>query len=125
MRVNYRDMGTEELGSVYESLLELQPVVDVNATPWAFSFLGDGNGEKVKGSARKLSGSYYTPPSLVNELIKSALEPVLAQAVADSSRKSKESHFGSQCHRPGLRLWTFSAGRGAPHGRRNRPYRVG
>ena len=86
VRINYRDMGTEELGSVYESLLELQPVVDVNVTPWAFSFLGDGNEEKVKGSARKLSGSYYTPPSLVSELIKSALEPVLAQSRCRSSR---------------------------------------
>ena len=26
-RINYRDMGTEELGSVYESLLELQPFI--------------------------------------------------------------------------------------------------
>ena len=91
VRVNYRDMGTEELGSVYESLLELQPVLDVNAVPWAFSFLGDGNEEKVKGSARKLSGSYYTPPSLVNELIKSALEPVLAQAVADHPANPKKA----------------------------------
>ena len=82
-RVNYRDMGTEELGSVYESLLELQPVVDVNATPWAFGFIGDGNGEQTGGSARKLTGSYYTPATLVSELIKSTLEPVLAQAVAD------------------------------------------
>ena len=82
-RVNYRDMGTEELGSVYESLLELQPVVDVNATPWTFGFIGDGNGEKARGSERKLTGSYYTPSALVNELIKSALEPVLTQAVAD------------------------------------------
>ena len=125
VRVNYRDMGTEELGSVYESLLELQPVVDVNVTPWAFSFLGDGNGEKIKGSARKLSGSYYTPPSLVSELIKSALEPVLAPSCCRPSGKSKESYFGSQCHRPGLRFWTFSAGRSTPHGCRNRPYRVG
>ena len=91
VRVNYRDMGTEELGSVYESLLELQPVLDVNAMPWAFSFLGDGNGEKVKGSTKKLTGSYYTPPSLVNELIKSALEPVLAQAVADHPANPKKA----------------------------------
>ena len=91
VRVNYRDMGTEELGSVYESLLELQPVLDVNSVPWAFSFLGDGNEEKVRGSARKLSGSYYTPPSLVNELIKSALEPVLAQAVADHPANPKKA----------------------------------
>ncbi len=82
-RVNYRDMDTEELGSVYESLLELQPVLEVNGRPWSFRFLGDGEGQKAKGSQRKLTGSYYTPPTLVAELIKSALEPVLAEAVAD------------------------------------------
>ena len=81
-RVNYRDMGTEELGSVYESLLELQPVLDLNAAPWSFGFAGQENGERAKGSQRKLTGSYYTPSSLVNELINSALEPVLAEAVA-------------------------------------------
>lgn len=91
VRVNYRDMGTEELGSVYESLLELQPILDVNVIPWAFSFLGDGNGEKVKGSAKKLTGSYYTPPSLVNELIKSALEPVLEQTVSDNPTNPKKA----------------------------------
>lgn len=80
-RVNYRDMGTEELGSVYESLLELHPTVDVDATPWTFGFVGEANGETTKGSERKLSGSYYTPAPLVDELIKSALEPVMAEAV--------------------------------------------
>lgn len=80
-RVNYRDMGTEELGSVYESLLELHPSVDVNATPWTFGFVGEVLGEKTKGSERKLTGSYYTSAPLVNELIKSALEPVMAKAV--------------------------------------------
>jgi len=77
-RINYRDMGTEELGSVYESLLELQPFI--YAENWTFSFTGDGS-EKVKGSKRKLTGSYYTPPTLVNELIKSTLEPVITQTV--------------------------------------------
>ncbi|MYH62087.1 MAG: hypothetical protein F4148_10100 [Caldilineaceae bacterium SB0675_bin_29] len=43
VRVNYRDMGTEELGSVYESLLELQPLIVANATHWTFIFLGDTN----------------------------------------------------------------------------------
>jgi hypothetical protein len=82
--INYRDMGAEELGSVYESLLELHPYLSVNERPWKFGFVGEGNGEKTKGSARKLTGSYYTPAPLVNELIKSALEPVMAQAVAAS-----------------------------------------
>jgi len=77
-RINYRDMGTEELGSVYESLLELQPFIDVEN--WRFRFIGDGS-EKVKGYKRKLTGSYYTSPTLVGELIKSTLEPVIDQTV--------------------------------------------
>ena len=77
-RVNWRDMGPEELGSVYESLLELVPVVDEGAT--RFSFAG---GDETRGNARKLSGSYYTPDSLVQALLDSALEPVIAQKKAE------------------------------------------
>lgn len=89
-RVNYRDMGTEELGSVYESLLELHALIDVDAPPWTFGFIGEADGEKTKGSERKLTGSYYTPAALVNELIKSALEPVMAEVVkANPSDPSK------------------------------------
>jgi hypothetical protein len=33
----------------------------------------------ASGSERKVTGSYYTRPELVHELIKSALEPVLAE----------------------------------------------
>ena len=90
-RINYRDMGTEELGSVYESLLELQPALDVNASPWTFGFIGDGIGEKSRGSERKLTGSYYTPSSLVNELIKSTLEPVLAEAISANPSNPRQA----------------------------------
>jgi len=90
-RVNCRDMDTEELGSVYERLLELHPHVDVDATPWTFGFLGAENGDKTKGSERKLSGSYYTPASLVNELIKSALEPVIERTKADNPERPREA----------------------------------
>lgn len=72
-RVNYRDLNTEELGSVYESLLELHPHISSEGTRWTFSFLGGS------GSDRKTSGSYYTPDALVQALIKSALEPVIAE----------------------------------------------
>lgn len=88
-RVNYRDMGTEELGSVYESLLELHPGIDVEKTPWTFEFIGEGNG--AAGSERKLSGSYYTPASLVNELLRTAVDPVIEnvkQSHPDSPRKA-------------------------------------
>ena len=84
-RVNYRDMGTEELGSVYESLLELHPVVQVDTRPWTFAFVGDEvGGAVVKGSERRLSGSYYTPDSLVQELLRSALDPVIERAIKDN-----------------------------------------
>jgi hypothetical protein len=80
-RINYRDMDTEELGSVYESLLELQPAINVDANPWRFGFIGDEAEGESRGSARKLTGSYYTPDELVQELIKSALEPKIAEAL--------------------------------------------
>jgi len=90
-RVNYRDMGTEELGSVYESLLELHPFIDVESAPWTFRFFGDDDGQSGgRGSSRKLSGSYYTPSPLVNEVIRSALEPAVRKALkgGDNPRQS-------------------------------------
>lgn len=73
--VDYRNMGTEELGSVYESLLELVPEIDIPARQ--FGFVGLTSEGSTQGNARKTSGSYYTPDSLVQELIKSALDPVI------------------------------------------------
>jgi hypothetical protein len=84
-RVNYRDMGTEELGSVYESLLELHPVVQVSLRPWTFGFLGDEGGPGATSSERRLSGSYYTPDALVQELLRSALDSVIDRAIRDNS----------------------------------------
>lgn len=82
-RVNYRDMGAEELGSVYESLLELVPDYQHLSQPHAahLAFVGDEDDASNKGNARKLTGSYYTPDSLVQELIQSALDPVIAHTV--------------------------------------------
>ncbi|MGC3579953.1 Eco57I restriction-modification methylase domain-containing protein [Pseudomonas aeruginosa] len=78
--VDYRNMGPEELGSVYESLLELVPTIDLPAR--TFGFVGRTEDGSTAGNARKLTGSYYTPDSLVQELIKSALEPVIEQRLA-------------------------------------------
>jgi hypothetical protein len=73
-RINWRDLKTEELGSVYEGLLEIRPSLTV-----AGDFqLGSG----AKGNDRKTSGSYYTPDSLVECLLDSALDPVLDRAEA-------------------------------------------
>lgn len=86
-RVNYRDMDSEELGSIYESLLELMPVVTVTGGAQIFGFVGDDEEGSTKGNARKLTGSYYTPEGLVQELIKSALEPVIKQTLAENPQE--------------------------------------
>lgn len=77
--IDYRNMDTEELGSVYESLLELVPEIDIHARK--FGFVGITSEGSTAGNARKTSGSYYTPDSLVQELIKSALEPVIEERI--------------------------------------------
>ncbi|WP_434480824.1 Eco57I restriction-modification methylase domain-containing protein [Gemmatimonas sp.] len=84
-RVNWKDMGVEEFGSVYESLLELVPVVSEAGRRFGFA----GEGESA-GNARKLTGSYYTPDSLVQQLLDTALEPVVAQRLAEHA-DSKEA----------------------------------
>ncbi len=80
--IDYRNMGPEELGSIYESLLELIPTVNLPAR--AFGFAGITDGGSTSGNERKTTGSYYTPDSLVQELIKSALDPVIAQTIAEN-----------------------------------------
>lgn len=76
-RVNWRDMGPEELGSVYEGLLELVPQITKDGRQFAFA-----TGGETKGNARKTTGSYYTPDSLVQVLLDSALEPVVKDTIA-------------------------------------------
>lgn len=88
-RVNWRDMGPEELGSVYESLLELVPQANVERRQFGFA-----TGDETKGNARKTTGSYYTPDSLVQVLLDSALEPVIADTIAKNPGKSVEALLG-------------------------------
>ena len=85
-RVNYAHLDVEEFGSVYESLLDYRPVVD----------LGGASGvpprfQLAAGTERKQTGSYYTPPELVRELVESALVPVMEERLAEAkTAKDKE-----------------------------------
>lgn len=88
-RVNWRDMGPEELGSVYESLLELVPQITKDGRQFAFA-----TGSETKGNARKTTGSYYTPDSLVQVLLDSALEPVIADTIAKNPGNPVEALLG-------------------------------
>ena len=88
-RVNWRDMGPEELGSVYESLLELVPQIGKDGRHFVFA-----TGGEAKGNARKTTGSYYTPDSLVQVLLDSALEPVIADTIAKSPGNAVDALLG-------------------------------
>ncbi len=70
--VDYRNLGAEELGGIYESLLEFVPRYD----PATRSFTL----ESLVGNERKTSGAYYTPTSLIDCLLDSALDPLLDEA---------------------------------------------
>ena len=80
--VDYRNLGSEELGSVYESLLELNPRMELDAGIFSLS--------TVAGNQRKTSGSYYTPDSLVQCLLDSALDPVVEQAISGKTAAEAE-----------------------------------
>lgn len=75
-RINYASLDVEELGSVYESLLDFQPVFISQDDRPEFTLLA--------GTDRKTTGSYYTHPELVNELIQSALVPVIMARLASA-----------------------------------------
>jgi len=72
--VDFKNVGARELGSIYESLLELHP--DLDTVSGAFIL------QTASGNERKTTGSYYTPTALINCLLDSALEPVIQQAMA-------------------------------------------
>ncbi|WP_422058314.1 Eco57I restriction-modification methylase domain-containing protein [Sphingomonas sp.] len=70
--INYRDLSVQQLGSIYERLLEFELVRDdagaVDVRPNLF--------------ARKNSGSYYTPDDLVLLILDETLAPLIDDAMA-------------------------------------------
>lgn len=82
-RVNFRHLRIDALGSVYESLLEERPMLHPEGR---FAFYRRSG----KGNQRKETGSYYTPPALVAELIKSALLPVIEDRLQGKTTTSEQ-----------------------------------
>ena len=87
--INYRDLSVQQLGSIYERLLEFEIVRDetgaLTVRPNLF--------------ARKNSGSYYTPDELVGLILDETLEPLIAEqldafrtAFAKLNAKDAEDH---------------------------------
>lgn len=82
--VDYKNLRSEELGSVYESLLELHPIINTGVDIATFEL------KSVAGNERKTTGSYYTPESLVQCLLDSALDPVVDDAIKGLDRVKAE-----------------------------------
>ena len=87
--VNYRDMSVQQLGSIYERLLEREPVRD-----------DEGNiSIRPNPYARKDSGSFYTSQELVDLIVERTLKPLAEERlnafedkadVLKSDRRSKQ-----------------------------------
>lgn len=76
-RVNYSALDVEELGSVYEALLDYQPQIDPDPLyGLRFAF--------AAGTDRRSTGSYYTDRKLVNELVEAALVPVIDEKLREA-----------------------------------------
>lgn len=71
IRVNYGALNVEEFGSVYEGLLEYEPVILPDGTQTTFAF--------KQGDERANTGSHYTPDELVQPLIKHSLDHLIAE----------------------------------------------
>ena len=80
--VDFGNLGSDELGSVYESLLELHPMIETDDGPFTLG--------TASGNERKTTGSYYTPTSLITGLLDSALDPVVHEAIDVSDRAEAE-----------------------------------
>ena len=68
--INYRDLSVQQLGSVYERILEHGlNVADGRVTV------------AIDPAARKSSGSYYTPEELVALIIDRAVRPLVEEQI--------------------------------------------
>ena len=77
-RIGYRDLGVEQLGSVYERVLDFAPRVEE-----------DGRGRPhlrlhATRRQRKSTGSFYTPRSITDYLVRQTLHPLVQRASADA-----------------------------------------
>ena len=92
-RISYADLGVEEIGAVYESLLEFTPQIANSALELEYRTVSpDSFYLDDQGVERKETGSYYTDPGLVNELINSTLEPIVEDRLdeAGNSPQAKQ-----------------------------------
>ncbi len=81
LKVNYGDLDVEEFGSVYQGLLEFEPVFTELDTSPNFGF--------IQGTDRSSSGSHYTPEELVRPLIQHSLEYIIQDCIQKPEERLK------------------------------------
>jgi len=75
VRIDYRDLGVEQLGAVYESVLDYEPVADGTR---AHAIVLRRGGDK-----RKSTGSFYTPQTITDYVVRRTLHPLVENATSD------------------------------------------
>ncbi|MGJ8629037.1 MAG: Eco57I restriction-modification methylase domain-containing protein [Sulfitobacter sp.] len=78
--INYRDLSVQQLGSIYERLLEFEIKRDPE----------EGLIVRPNLFARKSSGSYYTPDELVGLILRETLEPLITDKLTAFTSKAEE-----------------------------------
>ena len=75
VRIDYRDLGVEQLGAVYESVLDYEPAFAASGSERILLRRG--------GDQRKSTGSFYTPQTLTDYAVRRTLHPLVEGATAD------------------------------------------
>ncbi len=108
-RINYANLAIDELGSVYESLLDYEPKLAKESFTLGKREIKRGEFYlDDRGTDRKTTGSYYTDSRLVAQLIESALVPVIQNAL-----KGKISQAEKEAALLDLKVADIACGSGA------------
>jgi hypothetical protein len=75
-RIDYRDLGVEQLGAVYEGVLDYQPAWTADSNPPVQL--------QRSGRQRKATGTFYTPRSLTEYLVRRTLHPLMRNATPEA-----------------------------------------
>jgi hypothetical protein len=85
-RISFRDLGVEQLGAVYESVLDYQPVLSGAVSPRVRDRRVEPQTQVTlveQRDRRKASGTFYTPQSLTDYLVRQTLHPLVADATPE------------------------------------------
>ena len=81
-RIAYRDLGVEQLGAVYETLLDYEPRVEPKPSPRGRT--RDVTVSLIAGSGvRKATGTFYTPQPIAEHLVRRTLAPLVRDLPPD------------------------------------------